>query len=46
MILVDQKGNVINPNVHVAELDSEFAKLAKPPAAGAANALRGPAPLR
>jgi len=46
MILVDQKGNVINPNVHVAELDSEYAKLAKPPAAGAANALRGPAPLR
>jgi hypothetical protein len=45
MVLVDQKGNVVNPNVHVAELDTELAKLAKP-AAGAANALRGPAPLR
>lgn len=45
MILVDQKGNVANQNVHVAELDSELAKLAKP-AAGATNALRPPAPIR
>jgi hypothetical protein len=40
MILVDQKGNVANQNVHVAELDTELARLAKP-AAGTANALRG-----
>ena len=46
MVLVDPKGNVVNPNVHVAELDTELARLAKPAAAGAANALRGPAPLR
>ena len=39
MILVDQKGNVANQNVHVAELDAELAKLAKP-AAGTANAAR------
>ena len=45
MILVDQKGNVANQNVHVAELDAELAKLIKP-ATGAANALRTPAPLR
>ena len=30
MILVDQKGNVANQNVHVAELDTELARLAKP----------------
>ena len=40
MILVDQKGNVANQNVHVAELDTELARLAKP-AADTANALRG-----
>jgi TolA-binding protein len=39
MILVDQKGNVANQNVHIAELDSELAKLAKP-ASNTANALR------
>jgi hypothetical protein len=39
MILVDQKGNVANQNVHIAELDTELAKLAKPDA-GTANALR------
>lgn len=39
MILVDQKGNVANQNVHVAELDTELARLAKP-AADTANALR------
>ena len=39
MILVDTKGNVANQNVHVAELDAELARLAKP-AAGTANALR------
>ena len=43
MILVDQKGNVANNNVHVAELDTELAKLAKPNDAGA-NALRGTTP--
>jgi tetratricopeptide (TPR) repeat protein len=40
MILVDQKGNVANQNVHIAELDTELARLAKP-AADTANALRG-----
>jgi hypothetical protein len=30
MILVDQTGKVANQNVHVAELDTELAKLAKP----------------
>ena len=45
MVLVDQKGIVVNPNVHVPELDAELAKLAKP-AGGPANALRPPAPLR
>jgi hypothetical protein len=40
MILVDQKGNVANQNLHVAELDAELARLAKP-AADTANALRG-----
>ena len=39
MILVDQKGNVANQNTHVAELDTELARLAKP-AADTANALR------
>jgi hypothetical protein len=39
MILVDQKGNVANQNIHVAELDAELAKLAKP-AAETSNALR------
>ncbi len=40
MILVDQKGNVANQNVHIAELDRELARLTKP-AADTANALRG-----
>lgn len=39
MILVDQKGNVANQNVHVAELDTELARLSKT-AADTANALR------
>jgi hypothetical protein len=43
MILVDQRGNVANHNVHVAELEGELAKLTKPATAGAAaNALRSP----
>jgi TolA-binding protein len=43
MILVDQRGNVTNANIHVAELDTELAKLTKPAgAAGKANALRSP----
>ena len=45
MILVDQKGNVANQNVHIAELDTELAKLAKPSAA-ASNALRAPPTAR
>jgi tetratricopeptide (TPR) repeat protein len=40
MILVDQKGNVANQNVHVAELDTELARLSKP-ATDTTNALRG-----
>lgn len=45
MLLVDQNGNVVNSNIHVAELDSELAKLAKPAAAvGAANTLRAAPP--
>jgi hypothetical protein len=40
MILVDQKGNAANQNTHIAELETELAKLAKP-AADTANALRG-----
>jgi peroxiredoxin len=39
MLLVDPTGRVANNNVQVAELDAEFARLAKP-AAGPANALR------
>jgi hypothetical protein len=39
MILVDQKGNVANQNIHVAELDTELARLGKP-AAETTNALR------
>jgi hypothetical protein len=39
MILVDQRGNAANPNTHIAELDKELARLAKP-AADTANALR------
>ncbi len=43
MILVDQRGNVANQNVHVAELETELAKLIKPAAGTAnANALRTP----
>lgn len=45
MLLVDQSGNIVNPNIHVAELDGELAKLAKPAAAvGAANSLRATPP--
>jgi hypothetical protein len=40
MILVDQNGKVANQNVHVAELDTELAKLVKPAADTANNALR------
>jgi hypothetical protein len=40
MILVDQKGNVVNQNIHVAELDEALAKLTTPPAAETSNALR------
>ena len=39
MLLVDQKGNVAHQNIHVAELDTELAKLSKP-AAETTNALR------
>jgi hypothetical protein len=42
MIMVDQKGNVANLNVPVAEVESELAKLIKPPVAPTANALRSP----
>ena len=38
MILVDQKGNVANQNVHTAELESELAKLIKPADAAASAA--------
>lgn len=41
MILVDQKGNVANQNIHVAELDAELARLATKTATDTANALRG-----
>lgn len=45
MLLVDQSGNIVNSNIHVAELDGELAKLAKPAAAvGAANSLRAAPP--
>ncbi len=40
MVLVDQKGNVANQNVQIAQLDTELARLSKP-AADTANALRG-----
>jgi hypothetical protein len=40
MILIDQKGNAANQNIHVAELDAEVAKLTKA-ASDTANALRG-----
>jgi tetratricopeptide (TPR) repeat protein len=41
MVLVDQKGNVVNQNVHVAELETQLARLLTPaPAGGAANASR------
>lgn len=40
MILVDQKGNVANQNIQVAQLETELARLAKP-ASDTANALRG-----
>jgi hypothetical protein len=39
MILVDQKGNVVNDNVQVADLPTELAKLTQP-GGGAANASR------
>jgi hypothetical protein len=41
MILVDAKGNVVNDNIHVAELDAELNKLLAKPE-GDANALRQP----
>jgi thiol-disulfide isomerase/thioredoxin len=41
MILVDAKGNVVNDNIHVAELDTELNKLLAKPE-GDANALRQP----
>ena len=37
MILVDQKGNVANHNVHTAELESQLAKLISPAAPAAAR---------
>jgi thiol-disulfide isomerase/thioredoxin len=47
MVLVDQKGNVVNTNVQYADLDGELAKLTKPNAnAGTANALRSPPTAR
>jgi len=45
MILVDQKGNVANHNLHVPDLDAELARLMKP-APDTANALRGAATPR
>jgi thiol-disulfide isomerase/thioredoxin len=42
MILVDAQGNVVNDNIHVAELDAELNKLLQKPETGA-NASRGPA---
>jgi peroxiredoxin len=45
MIMVDQKGNVSNLNVPVAEVESELAKLIKP-VAPTANALRTAPPTR
>jgi thiol-disulfide isomerase/thioredoxin len=41
MLLVDDKGNVVNDNIHVAELDVELNKLLVKPEADA-NALRQP----
>lgn len=41
VILVDQKGNVANQNLQIAQLDSEIAKLLQP-ANAPANALRTP----
>jgi thiol-disulfide isomerase/thioredoxin len=38
MVLVDQNGNVVNNNIHVAELDAELTKLQTPP--GTANTPR------
>lgn len=40
MILVDARGNVVNNNIQIAELDAELNKLVKPE--GDANALRQP----
>jgi hypothetical protein len=34
MLLVDQKGVVVNDNIHVAELDAEVNKLLQKPEAG------------
>jgi thiol-disulfide isomerase/thioredoxin len=45
MLLVDQKGNVANNNIQIAELQSELDRLTKP-ADAAANALRSAAPPR
>jgi thiol-disulfide isomerase/thioredoxin len=46
MILVDQRGNVVNQNIQVAELEAELAKLIKPAGVGTANSLRPPAKPR
>ncbi|HVT26496.1 MAG TPA: thioredoxin-like domain-containing protein [Lacipirellulaceae bacterium] len=40
MVLVDQKGNVANQNVQIAQLEAELVRLTKP-AADTANASRG-----
>jgi thiol-disulfide isomerase/thioredoxin len=45
MILVDQNGNVAHNNIHVAELEAEFAKLTTP-AGNTANSARTAPPPR
>jgi hypothetical protein len=44
MILIDQNGNVANNNIHAAELEAEFGRLA--PAANTANSARTAPPPR
>jgi thiol-disulfide isomerase/thioredoxin len=47
MILVDQKGNVVNQNIHVQALEAELSRLLNPaPSGGAANASRDAAAPR
>jgi hypothetical protein len=47
MILVDQKGNVVNQNIHVQALEAELSRLLNPaPTGGAANASRDAAAPR